>query len=61
VDKLKVGESITVDMFFDDEITKFRLKLIGKEDISTKFGTVSTKSVPPVEYRRGAFLRKKRV
>jgi len=42
VDKLKVGESISVDMFFDDEVTKFKLKFIGREDIVTKFGTVST-------------------
>lgn len=48
VDKLKVGESITIDMFFDDEVTKFRLKLIGKEDISTKFGTVSAKVFRPM-------------
>ncbi|MBF00652.1 DUF3108 domain-containing protein [Flavobacterium coralii] len=41
VDKLKVGESISVDMFFDDETTKFKLKFIGRENISTKFGTVS--------------------
>ncbi|TRW22597.1 DUF3108 domain-containing protein [Flavobacterium zepuense] len=42
VDKLKVGEAITVDMFFDEEVTKFKLKFIGREDIKTKFGTVST-------------------
>lgn len=42
VDKLKVGESIIVDMFFDDETFKFKLKLIGNEDIETKFGTVKT-------------------
>ena len=42
VDKMNVGESINVDMFFDDEITKFKLKFIGREDIKTKFGTVST-------------------
>ncbi len=42
VSSLKVGESITVDMFFDDEVTKFKLKFIGKEDITTKFGTVSS-------------------
>ena len=42
VDKLKVGESISVDMFFDGEVTKFKLKFIGREDIKTKFGTVST-------------------
>jgi len=42
VDKLKVGESINVDMFFDDETTKFKLKFIGREDLKTKFGVIST-------------------
>lgn len=42
VDKLQVGESINVDMFFDDETTKFKLKFIGREDIKTKFGLVSS-------------------
>jgi Protein of unknown function (DUF3108) len=41
VDKLKKGESIGVDMFFDNEITKFKLKFMGIEDIDTKFGTIS--------------------
>lgn len=41
IDKLKEGESISIDMFFDDETTKFKLKYIGKEDINTKFGKVS--------------------
>ncbi len=40
VDKIKVNEYIPVDMFFDDEITKFKLKFIGRQDIDTKFGTV---------------------
>lgn len=40
VDKMKVGEAINVDMFFDDETTKFKLKFIGREDLDTKFGTV---------------------
>ncbi len=40
VDKLKVGESIDIDMFFDDETTKFKLKFIGREDLKTKFGVV---------------------
>ncbi len=40
IDKLNVGESIAIDMFFDDETTKFRLKFIGRENISTKFGVV---------------------
>lgn len=42
VDKMNVGESITVDMFFDDEVTKFKLKFIGRENLKTKFGTVPT-------------------
>lgn len=41
INKLNIGESITIDMFFDDEITKFKLKYIGKEDIKSKFGKVS--------------------
>ncbi|WP_306351452.1 DUF3108 domain-containing protein [Flavobacterium sp. '19STA2R22 D10 B1'] len=42
IDKLKIGESITIDMFFDEETFKFKLKYIGKEDIKTKFGKIST-------------------
>jgi hypothetical protein len=41
VGKLKVGESISVDMFFDDETFKFKLKYLGKEDLKTDFGTIS--------------------
>lgn len=40
IDKLVPGESVTIDMFFDDETTKFKLKFLGREDVSTKFGTV---------------------
>lgn len=40
IDELKVGESVSIDMFFDDETTKFKLKYIGKEDLKTKFGTI---------------------
>ncbi|TEB41385.1 DUF3108 domain-containing protein, partial [Flavobacterium circumlabens] len=34
IDKLKSGEAITIDMFFDDEITKFKLKYVGRQDIT---------------------------
>ncbi|WP_445714384.1 DUF3108 domain-containing protein [Flavobacterium sp.] len=40
IDKLKGGESIAIDMFFDDETTKFKLKFVGREDVKTKFGKV---------------------
>ena len=48
IDKLKVGESIAIDMFFDDETTKFKLKYLGNEDIDSKFGTVSTMIFRPL-------------
>ncbi|TDW46022.1 uncharacterized protein DUF3108 [Flavobacterium sp. 270] len=47
IDKLKSGESIVIDMFFDDEITKFKLKYVGLQDITTKFGTVTTMVFKP--------------
>ena len=48
IDKLKPGESIAIDMFFDDEVTKFKLKFIGYEDIDTKFGIISTMIFRPL-------------
>ncbi|AWH86913.1 DUF3108 domain-containing protein [Flavobacterium album] len=48
IDKLKVGESISLDMFFDDEVIKFKLKFIGRENLKTKFGTVSTMIFRPL-------------
>ncbi len=40
IDKLNIGESVAIDMFFDDETTKFKLKFMGRENITTKFGVV---------------------
>lgn len=48
VDKLKIGESIAIDMFFDEETTKFKLKFMGREDINTKFGVVPTMIFKPL-------------
>lgn len=48
IDKIKQGETIAIDMFFDDETTKFKLKFIGREDITTKFGVVSTMIFRPL-------------
>ncbi len=48
IDKLKVGESIMVDMFFDDETFKFKLKFIGTEDLKTKFGVVKSMIFRPL-------------
>ncbi|WP_035640084.1 DUF3108 domain-containing protein, partial [Flavobacterium gilvum] len=34
--------------FFDNETTKFKLKLVGREDIKTKFGIVSSMVFRPL-------------
>ena len=48
IDKLIPGESIAIDMFFDDETTKFKLKFLGREDITTKFGVIPTMIFRPL-------------
>lgn len=48
IDKMKPGEFISLDMFFDDSTTKFKLKFIRREDIRTKFGVVSTMVFRPL-------------
>ncbi|MCV9927760.1 DUF3108 domain-containing protein [Flavobacterium sp. LS1R49] len=58
IDKLKSGESISIDMFFDDETTKFKLKFVGREDITTKFGTVSTMIFKPLVQSGRVFKEK---
>lgn len=61
IDKLKTGEAITIDMFFDDEITKFKLKYVGRQDITTKFGTVSTMMFKPLVQTGRVFKEKESV
>jgi hypothetical protein len=61
IDKLKPGEAITIDMFFDEEITKFKLKYIGRQDITTKFGTVSTMVFKPLVQTGRVFKEKESV
>lgn len=40
VSTIKKGESVMMDMFFDRENYKFKLKFLGRETIKTKFGKV---------------------
>ncbi|WCM41091.1 DUF3108 domain-containing protein [Flavobacterium sp. CBA20B-1] len=47
IDNMKVGETIQIDMFFDDETFKFKLKFMGYEKIKTKFGTVNAMKFRP--------------
>lgn len=48
IDKIKPGESVDIDMFFDNKTTKFKLKFIGRENIRTKFGIVPTMIFKPL-------------
>lgn len=53
IDKLKKDESIEIDMFFDGEIFKFKLKYLGNEMLKTKFGTLEAmKFLPYVQAGR---------
>lgn len=47
VDKLKPGDEIETDMFFDKENYGFKLKYLGEETIRTTFGKVKTLKFRP--------------
>ncbi len=49
LDQFEVGESIYMDMLFDDDgVYKFKLKFLGKEVIRTKFGKVECLKFRPM-------------
>ncbi len=41
-ENIKTGDVIEMNMFFDKENYKFRLKFLGREDLDTNFGRVKT-------------------
>ena len=47
VNKLKVGDEIEVDMFFDEENYGFKLRYLGEETIETEFGNIETLKFRP--------------
>lgn len=48
INELEIGDEIELEMFFDQEINKFRLRFLGKEIIKTKFGKVNSLIFRPV-------------
>ncbi|ATA76890.1 ATP-dependent exonuclease [Capnocytophaga canimorsus] len=49
LENIKEGEEIVIDMLFDDdEIFKFKLRFLGKENIKTKFGKINTLMFRPL-------------
>ena len=58
---LKEGETISIDIFFDGEINNFQLKLIGREELKTKFGNVNTLVFKPIVQVGRVFKEKESV
>lgn len=46
-DNLKAGDFINVDIFMSDETFKFKLKILGRENIRTKYGTIKALKIRP--------------
>ena len=46
-DLIKVGDVVSLNMFFDEENYKFKLKFLGKETINTTFGKIKTLKFRP--------------
>ncbi len=46
-DKIKVGDVVKLNMFFDEENYVFKLKFLGRETIETDFGKVKTLKFRP--------------
>lgn len=47
-DSLKKGESVALKMFFDAKTFPFKLKFLGKEKLSTKFGKINCYKLRPI-------------
>lgn len=61
IDDIKPGEYVAIDMFFDEETTKFKLKFIGRENIKTKFGTVASMIFKPYVFSGRVFKEQESV
>ncbi|TYB76014.1 DUF3108 domain-containing protein [Bizionia saleffrena] len=47
ISTLRIGDEVTLDMFFDEENYGFKLKYLGEESIDTDFGTVASLKFRP--------------
>ncbi len=46
--KLKKGDEISVNMFFDNEVYPFKMKILGREYLNTKFGKIKSLKLRPI-------------
>lgn len=61
VTNMKPGESIQVDMFFDEKTYPFKLKFLGYETLKTPFGKVKTMIFRPIVKAGRVFKEKESV
>ncbi|WP_343855079.1 DUF3108 domain-containing protein [Fulvivirga kasyanovii] len=47
-DKLKEGDIIEVDAFFDDEVYDFKIRFVGRENVKTKLGLIKSIVLSPI-------------
>jgi len=45
--ELKVGTAINMNVWIDDELFPFQLKVVGTEDLKTKYGTINCLKIAP--------------
>ncbi|HVD99312.1 MAG TPA: DUF3108 domain-containing protein [Cytophagaceae bacterium] len=54
-DKLKVGDILEVNSFFEDKLYKLRIRYKGKEQIKTDFGKINALKLAPIMPENGLF------
>uniref|UniRef100_UPI0040488C49 DUF3108 domain-containing protein n=5 Tax=Roseivirga sp. TaxID=1964215 RepID=UPI0040488C49 len=54
-DKIKVGEVITINTFFDDKEKPFSIKFMGRETIKTKLGNINALVLVPLMKKDSLF------
>lgn len=60
-DKYKTGDFIALNIFMDDELLNFRLKILGRETKSTKFGNIKCIKIRPYVLSGRVFKSKESV
>lgn len=54
--QIKVGQVITIDTFFDNELIPFKIKFVGRETIKTKLGKLSALILVPMMEEDSIFV-----
>ena len=60
-DELKVGNTIKMNVWIDDELFPFQVKVVGTENVKTKFGTIECLKIVPQVMKGRVFKDKEGV